>query len=564
MILKKTLKLTIMTVIFFAGTAHANAAPNFQFVQDGNVRTDPFSQTNVAFGLYQLPGGAINTLCTFGSCVSDFQQRFDSWNGTPKEACEYALSISGLSDATQKTCSYEKYTGQLKSGDCVGIAGTCTPLGPMPVVPVSEVELFEGSEPAESLCNHISGNGTLGDYMYNWVNYGCSVYTFAGTPPLPTATLTAAPTTIISGDTSLLTYSCTNGATSASIDNGIGPVTPAAAGSFPVAPTITTTYTLTCTNVAGTGTGTATVSLVPVPSDLISGAITPNTATEGVPVTLQTTISNIGLGSTVSGFTTLFQRATDALGTGSTDLGTSLQGALASSASAGASYSYTFPTNGTWFVRGCADKNSAGDAGTITETSEVNNCGPWTAVTVASGGGGSISSCTVSSNNPLAGVPVTYTATLSGLATPPFTWTPSLPVVCLGGAGSTNICTFTANGTYTMNVEAVNAPATSCSSVTVGCVGPAPTGTLTAAKTRVQPGTATTISYNISGAVNSSCSITGPNAPGTIGASACVVSPANGIFGTGIINTQTVYRLSCDGNQLQQVIVNVVPIYKEI
>src|SRR3954454_19384583 len=63
-----------------------------------------------------------------------------------------------------------------------------------------------------------------------------------GGSPAPTATFSAAPTSILAGQSSTLTWSTTN-ATTVSIDNGVGskPVS----GSASVSPASTTTYTLT-------------------------------------------------------------------------------------------------------------------------------------------------------------------------------------------------------------------------------------------------------------------------------------------------------------------------------
>jgi len=78
----------------------------------------------------------------------------------------------------------------------------------------------------------------------------------------PTATLTASPTSITSGQTATLTWTTTN-ATSASIDNGIGAVTPVSGGSITVEPSKTTTYTLTATGPSGSTTAQATVTVQP-------------------------------------------------------------------------------------------------------------------------------------------------------------------------------------------------------------------------------------------------------------------------------------------------------------
>lgn len=74
------------------------------------------------------------------------------------------------------------------------------------------------------------------------------------------ANLSASPTSISSGGSSTLTWSTTN-ATSASINNGVGAVTPVAGGSVSVSPTTTTTYTLTAANASGSTTSQATVTV---------------------------------------------------------------------------------------------------------------------------------------------------------------------------------------------------------------------------------------------------------------------------------------------------------------
>ena len=76
----------------------------------------------------------------------------------------------------------------------------------------------------------------------------------------PTATLTASPTSITSGQTATLTWTTTN-ATAASIDNGVGAVTPVAGGSVSVQPSATTTYTLTAMGSGGTATAQATITV---------------------------------------------------------------------------------------------------------------------------------------------------------------------------------------------------------------------------------------------------------------------------------------------------------------
>ena len=88
--------------------------------------------------------------------------------------------------------------------------------------------------------------------------------------PVPViASFAATPSTIALGASSTLAWSVT-GATTLSIDNGIGTVT---GTSVVVTPTATTTYTMTATNAAGSVTHSATVT-IPAASLLLAGAST--------------------------------------------------------------------------------------------------------------------------------------------------------------------------------------------------------------------------------------------------------------------------------------------------
>ncbi len=76
------------------------------------------------------------------------------------------------------------------------------------------------------------------------------------TAPVITS-FTATPSSITSGGSSTLAWSV-SGATSLSLDQGVGPVT---GTSIPVSPSATTTYTLTATNAAGSSTAAVTVTV---------------------------------------------------------------------------------------------------------------------------------------------------------------------------------------------------------------------------------------------------------------------------------------------------------------
>ncbi len=83
-------------------------------------------------------------------------------------------------------------------------------------------------------------------------------------PPAPTCTLSASPSSIITGDSTKLSWTTKN-ATSFSIDHGIGGVTPVASGATTTAPSTTTTYSGTATGAGGTVHCTTKVTVNPPP-----------------------------------------------------------------------------------------------------------------------------------------------------------------------------------------------------------------------------------------------------------------------------------------------------------
>jgi fibronectin type 3 domain-containing protein len=148
-------------------------------------------------------------------------------------------------------------------------------------------------------------------------------------------------------------------------------------------------YVVQAVNGAGTSGNSAQASatapgvcLVP---DLTAAAPTPATAVSGTALTFSSVISNVGNGSTGASFSNFFQVATASQGGGTiTGLVATTMTTLAAGANNTASSpSYTFSSTGTYSVRACADKSSAANAGTITESNENNNCGAWTDVVVS-------------------------------------------------------------------------------------------------------------------------------------------------------------------------------------
>ncbi|AXE63946.1 hypothetical protein BBF93_06730 [Hyphomonas sp. CACIAM 19H1] len=114
--------------------------------------------------------------------------------------------------------------------------------------------------------------------------------TLSQTPPDSVqATLAASPTEIAQGNASTLSWT-SNFATGVSIDQGIGAVSPIAAGSVNVSPATTTTYTLTAIGPFGPATAQATVTVYPTPTCTLIA--TPATLTLGETTTLSWTSAN--------------------------------------------------------------------------------------------------------------------------------------------------------------------------------------------------------------------------------------------------------------------------------
>ena len=99
-----------------------------------------------------------------------------------------------------------------------------------------------------------------------------------------TATISAAPTSIQTGQSATLTWSTTN-ATSVSIDQGIGTV--AASGTQTVSPTQTTTYTITAAGGTQTATSSVTVTVTsPPPPPTVQFSVSPTSIQAGQSATL--------------------------------------------------------------------------------------------------------------------------------------------------------------------------------------------------------------------------------------------------------------------------------------
>jgi|GEM_PF-877672 len=113
--------------------------------------------------------------------------------------------------------------------------------------------------------------------------------------------------------------------------------------------------------------------------DLTAGTISPTTAVAGASQTYSVSVTNGGNASTGTSFTNLFQIRN--AGDVQIDSGTVAASAIGAGSSQMVSFARTITTGGTYTIRLCADADGA-MAGTISESNEGNNCGPWTTVTV--------------------------------------------------------------------------------------------------------------------------------------------------------------------------------------
>ncbi|MBN1340078.1 MAG: hypothetical protein JXA03_12185 [Bacteroidales bacterium] len=169
-------------------------------------------------------------------------------------------------------------------------------------------------------------------------------------------------------------------------------------------------YKVTCSSPFAQGSDDEDVITMATPTapDLtINTPGTPTSAQANVSVNLQSTVKNVGSASTGTGFQNFFQVAdynptTGGMGyennlftkkvyaEGGTGTGqmVNLPAVSMNKLEAGqqgtTSSNYTFPSAGIHYFRACADKTDPSSSGVITESNEVNNCGPWTSINITS------------------------------------------------------------------------------------------------------------------------------------------------------------------------------------
>jgi hypothetical protein len=349
--------------------------------------------------------------------------------------------------------------------------------------------------------------------------------TIGGSAPAPTASLTASPTSIVSGNSSTLTWSSTN-ATSCS---GTGFTASGTSGSTSVSPTATTTYTITCSGSGGQqATASATVTVTAAAAPTASLTASPTSIVSGNSSTLSWSSTN----------------ATSCSGTGFTASGTS----GSTSVSPTATTTYTITCSGSGGQQATASATVTVTATALPElqayslsyssttglfTSVVNNIGAAPTPTgVVIGNGFYVDGNFVSWGSvpgPLAvGASVTINSSGGGAYTIPVgTHTITVIVDNYGCCGR-----IAEEDKPTLSTPTSSDPNNTLSeTITIG--GSAPTASLTASPTSIVSGNSSTLSWSSTNAT--SCSGTGFTASGTSGSTS--VSPTA---------TQT-YTLTCSG-----------------
>lgn len=325
--------------------------------------------------------------------------------------------------------------------------------------------------------------------------------------------------------------------------------------------------------------------------DLTADDVPPTTATRNVAAIFNSTINNVGSVGTGAAFNNFMQVATNPNGGGTiTDTASVNMAALANGSSRVFSKSYTFPASGSYSVRVCADKSSSGNAGTIVESNEGNNCGSWTNIVVSNScvanQGSSCTSAANSCGQTTSGGTIQCNGSCS--ATPPpdsncstvtlwttpsiitsgqssnLTWTSTNAVTCtaLGGFGVSY------NGTATSNDVGISTgPLTSSQSYQIACMGLGgppvvnsniatvtvlqPQVSIDASPIRVQPGGSSTITWSSSEV--SSCTVSGP------GLSSTNLSGSQAVT----ISSRSTYTITCDAFAPKSVTVNVTSGFQE-
>ncbi|MEI7750172.1 MAG: LCCL domain-containing protein [Candidatus Moraniibacteriota bacterium] len=176
------------------------------------------------------------------------------------------ITLSKIATVVNGSCG--SVNGTSVSSLSSGSAGLCG---------TGAVSSFSGSGPWSWQCTGSGGGSTS----------SCSASLYVA-PPAPAFTLTASPTSVVSGSASTITWSSVTNATSCTASNGwTGSKSTAGGSASTGALSTATTYTLSCTGAGGTTTKSATVSVTaPVPAPTLDFSASPTSITTGSSTTL--------------------------------------------------------------------------------------------------------------------------------------------------------------------------------------------------------------------------------------------------------------------------------------
>ena len=237
------------------------------------------------------------TLSASPTSITSGQSSTLSWSSTNATSCTGSgFSPSGISGSA----SVSPTVTNNYSVTCTGPGGTSAPATASITVTAAPVNGLCGSAngtttssaPTTNLCSAGNASSVSGNGPWTWscagTNGGSTAQCSASLALLPTATLSASPTSITSGQSSTLSWSSTN-ATSCNASGG-WTGSKATSGTQSVSPTVNTTYSLAC--IGSGGTSPAASAMVTVSNPTTPPSITVVAPTGQLPAgTTQTTLS---------------------------------------------------------------------------------------------------------------------------------------------------------------------------------------------------------------------------------------------------------------------------------
>lgn len=398
-----------------------------------------------------------------------------SWNGSSCVTLPPTASISQSASQTNSTAPFTISWSSTNASSCtVTYSGPTTP-GTISSGPTSgSANLTPQNVGTYTVTNSCTGAGgsASNSLTHTVVCPAGQSWNGSACVSVPTVTVTQTKSSTASKEPFTASWSSTGGATYCNITlSGPTPTEtltnqPPSGTTQPMTPQNLGTYTMAVTCYNGSVSGSGSASHTVYGSDLVAGSVSPSTATVGVAMNFNSTITNSSSYSTIEGFNSYVQFTDAANGGGTvTDGPWSAMPALSPGGSASLSIPFTPSAPGTYSIRACADKSSAGDAGTITESNENNNCSGWTNVVISCPTGQSWNgtSCAAAptvtlsqSKNPTASKEY-FTASWSSTnaSTCDITLSGPMPTETISGAATSGILHLTPQnlGTYTMSTR---------------------------------------------------------------------------------------------------------------